>query len=998
DNGIIVIDLDGSIIHRNTRFLEMWRITEELIDSFDNERITAFITEKLSYPEEFLLKLKELGKNPSLYSQEVISLKDGRYFRRTSKPEILDRKIVGRVWSFLDVTDQYIYEQNEIQLTISLREALHKSEREHRLLSSLLYAIPDLVWATDLDGVFLVCNPAFGDLLGVKSTEIIGKTAYDFFPKAVADKFRADDITVLNTPKPISIQEWVTYNTDGHRCLLETIKSRIPGEDGKTLGALGIARDITQLQELMNDLAKARTEALKASEAKSLFLANMSHEIRTPMNAILGMTELCLNTSLNERQINYLNNIQHASESLLRIINDILDFSKIEAGKLAMESTTFVLESVFDQVSSVLALTASKQGIELSYDIDDESQVFRGDPMRLAQVLINLVGNAIKFSVGGSVLVTVKPLITDSNEMELLFAIRDEGIGMSPDQVENLFKPFSQADASTTRRFGGTGLGLTIASRLVEMMGGRIWVESTLDIGSTFYFTVKLEIIEKDHRFNFELLANDADKPILVIDDCRVTLAIMQHIITKLGLHAQCVSNPKQAIEMVSNSDSEYLACFIDLRMPEMDGCQVVAQLRTCFSQKAHTLIPPMILVTQHCHNDDLFSLLPQFDGFLAKPVTLGHFFHELARSLGMLSSVTPKIDQKAMTQLAWSRFRELDILLVEDIDVNQQVVLELLGLVGLINVRLATNGVEAIDEVSKKRPDLILMDCQMPVMDGYEATVRLRQMYSPDELPIIALTASALESDIEKCQAVGMNAHCSKPISMNELYEKILLCLPNTQCLNLNPSASFSNLEQPELPRLQGIDARIGLVNVGGRLSLYLQVLKQFRDNQGQYFESQFKQAYHELNWRELKRLAHSLKGVSYTLGANDLGESSALLLDAIEEKALDDTLDRFAQVVSTLNYVIAGLAMIENLIEVPLSASNSPKQLQSSLEQLLNMLKARDTAAIDLVHALAYNFNEEPMLQIWKQLHIAIDRYDFKAAIKEVEKLIDLAMLNQN
>ena len=870
DNGILVINRAGKVNSVNRRFTEMWRIPPELLAGRDDEKLLAHVLDQLKEPPRFLAKIKALYERPEATSRDTLHFKDGRVFARFSHPQWINNEIVGRVWSFLDISEQHEAEQRVLQLSQVITEELERSETQRGQLQALLAAIPDLIWMKDTQGVFLTANPAFGKLMGVPPEAILGKSDQDFFPPDVVAQFHADDRAAAASPVPIIHEEWVTYLSDQHRGLLETIKTAVRSKDGQLIGVLGIARDITKTHQLMAELEKARAEAQQSNEAKSQFLANMSHEIRTPMNAIIGMADLCLDTPLNERQRNYVEKIKVASDNLLRIINDILDFSKIEAGKLDMEAIPFTLDTVLDQLSGGVALRAENQGIELSYDIDDVTRLLIGDPLRLGQILANLTVNALKFSAGGNVVVRCRTISSIDQQVELQFSISDEGIGMTAEQLGLLFQPFTQADASTTRRYGGTGLGLAISQHLVSLMGGRLWAESTLGQGSTFHFTVQLKSSGKDRRQGITGLATElatklaanAGGAVLAVDDSPVALKILEHLIGQLGLRVECASSAAEALALIEASPTpNYLACFIDWRMPEVDGIETIRHLRQKLTTP-DTAPPPMVLVTAYSHHDELREVGHQIDGLLAKPVSVRHLYVELARCLGVHTDIPTHHERRQRSSLPWSRFHGLDILLVEDVEVNQEVIMELLANVGL-PVRLAQNGAEALAAVAEKRPDLVLMDCHMPVMDGYTATERLRADPANHHLPIIALTANALPADQERCLAVGMNAHVAKPIRMENLFAQMQHCLPEA----VLPAASVTAETlptAPTLPAFPGIDTAVGLTHVDGRQHLYLRVLKQFRDNQGQKFVAQFSAAQLAGEWEPQVRLAHSLKGGS--------------------------------------------------------------------------------------------------------------------------------------
>ncbi|MBV2207356.1 MAG: PAS domain-containing protein, partial [Pseudomonas sp.] len=732
DNGILVVSREGRITMANQRFAEMWRIPAELIAAGDDHAVLGYPLDQLADPQQFLAKVQALYATPAASSRDTLYFKDGRVFARFSHPQRIGSEIVGRVWSFLDITEQHAAEQRVRQLSSAIAEELERSESQRGQLQALLAAIPDLIWMKNAQGVFLTANPAFGRLMGTSPEMLLGKSDRDFFPPDVVAQFLADDRAAAASPVPIVREEWVTYLSDHHRALLETIKTAVCSKDGELVGVLGIARDVTKTRALMAELEKVRAEAQQSSEAKSQFLANMSHEIRTPMNAIIGMTDLCLSTPLNERQRNYLEKIKDASENLLRIINDILDFSKIEAGKLAMEEIPFTLDTVFDQLSGVVALRAESQGVELSYDIDDEAHLLLGDSLRLCQVLTNLTSNALKFSAGGNVVVRVQTLAVRDQRVELQFSVSDEGIGMTPEQLAQLFQPFTQADASTTRRYGGTGLGLAISRQLVDMMGGRLWAESEAGKGSTFHFTVQLKSAGKERRQGIARLAaklaEHHEHPLLVVDDSAIAIRVLEHLIGQLGLRVDTATSAAEALARVESAAApHYQVCFIDWRMPEIDGIECIRRLRQALAARGAS-IPPMILVTAYSHHDELYEVSHEIDGLLAKPVSTRQLYLELARCLGIAAdkSVSGDRCRRHYNNLPWSRFRGLDILLVEDVEVNQEVIVELLGNVGL-PVRLAQNGAEALAAVAEKRPDLVLMDCHMPVMDGYTATRKLR-------------------------------------------------------------------------------------------------------------------------------------------------------------------------------------------------------------------------------------------------------------------------------
>ncbi len=804
-----------------------------------------------------------------------------------------------------------------VQMRDKLRDTIEMLVEERGRLSTLINALPDLVWLKTQDGVFVSCNRRFGRLLDAPEAEIIGRTDYDFFPAEVADAFRQHDHKAIAAGEPCRNVETVTYRDDGHQELLETIKTPMHDAYGNLIGVLGIARDITKTQLLMEDLKEARQEAQRSSDAKSTFLANMSHEIRTPMNAIIGMADLALATNLAPKQHNYISKIKAASENLLNIINDILDFSKIEAGKLTMEKVPFELETVFDQLSGIVALRAEEQGIELNYDVNDDALLLEGDPLRLGQVLTNLVTNALKFSTDGSVLVKAELVAKDEGEVELHCSVADQGIGMNPAQAANLFQPFTQADSSTTRKYGGTGLGLSISRQLVELMNGRIWVESTLGEGSTFHFTARFRSLGRDRRHGIAefgaRLAEQALRPVLIVDDNPVARSILAKLIGQLGLRVDIAENGEAALARIeSDAPPDYLLCLVDWRMSGMDGLEFIRRTKAAYARHRLTA-PTMILATAYSHHEELHGVEGEIDGLLAKPVCARHLYVEMANSLGLSDNDTPPVERSCEQSVDWSRFQGLDVLIVEDVEVNQEVIGELLTNAGL-SARFANDGQEALAAIARQRPDVVLMDVQMPVMDGYTATRHLRADPSLADLPIIALSANALLDEQEKCVAAGMNAHVAKPIRMETLYVKFMSCLAGWQPpkqVAIAPRV-FADEPPPEnYPPLPGIDVAVGLSHLK-KFSLFVRVLEKFRDANGKTFEPDFNKARQNADWETQIRLAHSMKGMARTLGAYDLGEAAACLEEAAGKK--DHLLcgEALERTVHHLNIVIVGLATL--------------------------------------------------------------------------------------
>jgi PAS domain S-box-containing protein len=749
------------------------------------------------------------------------------------------------------------------------------------------------VLVSDKRGVIEAVNPAACQLFGYSVDELVGQNVRRLVPQQhrsrhdgyIRQAEASGESNIIGSERPVQ-----GAHRDGHLIpvRLGISQAEVNGRPiyiAQLQDLSAIQAQIDKLEQANQALAVTTQQAEAASAAKSEFLANMSHEIRTPMNAITGMAELALATDLSVKQRNFIGKIKGASEALLRIINDILDFSKIEAGMLAMEQVEFTLDAVLDNLSALLAERAEKKGLELAFDADPGlGQTLLGDPLRLGQVLINLVGNAIKFSDAGNVLVQVRPEVQNGASMTLHFSVSDQGIGLSEEQIGKLFGAFTQADSSTTRRFGGTGLGLAISKRLVEMMDGRIWVESHYGVGSTFHFTARFGIKDVAQTYLDPLVASlapYAGKPVLVIDDNPIARRVVAAQLGQLGLHAETFAS---AADALAGASADYLLVICDWKMPELDGIAVMRQLSQRYGEQGRTP-PPMLLMTGFSHDEALRRIDTRLDGFLSKPTSTANLYAEIAPLLG-LAPPRDSFARRALDPALMASLRGAEVLLVEDTEINQEVMLELLTNAGL-RVRVANNGVEALQAAAEKTPDCVLMDCQMPVMDGFEASRRIREDLRLLDLPIIALTANAMASDRQRCLDAGMNDFLTKPVNLPELFATLARWLPpraNTEAAAMHPKLPPPP-PPPEvggLPALPGIDTAAGLAQVSGKVPLYLKVLKKLRDQHCVKFEPEFRAALAAADQATAIRLAHSLKGVARTLGVVQLGELALALENA--------------------------------------------------------------------------------------------------------------------
>ena len=654
------------------------------------------------------------------------------------------------------------------------------------------------------------------------------------------------------------------------------------------------------VEEQTRDLRQAKEQAEDASRAKSEFLSNMSHEVRTPLNAILGLSDLCLQTPLNPQQNQYLSKIRLAADHLLGIINDILDFSRIEAGKLSIEKLSFELPALLEEISDLLIGRIEEKNLELCVDIAAEAtRSFVGDPLRLKQIIINLLGNAIKFSDKGSILLGCSLESTERSGSLLHFSVTDEGIGISQAQQEMLFSAFSQADTSTTRRFGGSGLGLVISKRLVELMDGRIWLESEAGKGSTFHFTVRLDNAPDAPLLLDQLrshLAPHAGRTLLIVDDNPVAARTLATQCRQLGLQTETCPSGESALTALTRPGTHYLAALVDWHLPVgMDGLETVKAIRSMLGTQA----PPLILMSAQKTSDASILRDQPADALLLKPSSVRHLYAAIARPLhlpeiAMQALAAPALDLSGIALLS-----NTDILVVDDIELNRDLMRELFATAGL-NIRLASNGREAIVAIHQKKPDLVLMDCQMPIMDGFTATRQLRAQPQYATLPIIALTAGALDHDREQCLAAGMNAYVTKPVNL----EKLLRVIADQLSLGavppmparpapLPPPNAATPAPRPEttkLPELPGIDVAGGLMRVRNKADFYCRMLIKFRDTHGAALSTELRAALDDGNRPEAIRLAHSVKGIALSLGIDGLGERALNLEMKLKDPTATD------------------------------------------------------------------------------------------------------------
>ena len=671
--------------------------------------------------------------------------------------------------------------------------------------------------------------------------------------------------------------------------------------------------------ELMRELQISLERTKEADVAKGDFLANMSHEIRTPMNAVIGLSELVLKTKLTSKQHDYISKINSAGRALLGIINDILDISKIEAGKMDMESIPFQLDKVLDDLCTIITLKAQEKGLEVIFSTPpDIPNYLVGDPLRLGQILTNLCNNAIKFTDQGDIIVKISSCNQVTDSVKLKFEVKDTGIGLKQKQIQKLFSAFSQADTSTTRKYGGTGLGLSICKNLVQMMSGEIWVESVYTEGSSFIFTAEFGVLDKE-------LENQQEKALhwkklqgmkaLVVDDNNSSREINKDLLGSYSLDIKTAENGIEAVDIVKKAIEDgnpFELILMDWQMPEMNGIKASEII------KSLDCPPKIILMTAYGREEVVLKASEaKIDGFLVKPVNASALLNTVLEVMGK-AVVINDTSHKNETEALYESFlvvRGAPVLLVEDNEVNQIIAVELLESVGL-NVEVANNGKEGVEKALDGDFACILMDLQMPVMDGLEATGMLRKQPSHQDIPIIAMTANAMQQDRERCAEAGMDDHIAKPIDTSELYSKLLKWIdPKFKDDNFEFSSHQQDTEgQDELAiaELSGIDVQEGLSRVNDDRGLFTKLLNSFSKNNQDTFHN-LEASWQDHDYTQGEITAHTLKGASASLGAHRLSQVAFIFEQAFKQQNDDIHPESWQELSAALQQVLASIDLID-------------------------------------------------------------------------------------
>ena len=889
-------------------------------------------------------------------------------------------------------------EQTVEARTAELRRAVeevHDSERRYRFLAE---RPGQLVYDCDLlTGSFRWSGDVAG-LTGYSDEEFAG-TDYERWAALVHPEDRA----ATRETYEAAIRAGDTCNSEyrferkgGSYCFLEDQGVFVRDDDGVPVRMLGLIRDISDRRRAEEELRRTRAAAEEATRAKSEFLANMSHEIRTPMNAVIGMSYLALKTDLNDKQRDYIGKIQSSAKALLGIINDILDVSKIEAGKLEIESAEFRLEDVFASLLDVIAQKAAERDIELIFRIPAEvPQHLIGDPLRLGQILINLGMNAAKFTEHGEIVFECREIERGDGRVHLEFSVTDTGIGMSADQSGKLFEAFTQADTSTTRRYGGTGLGLSISKQLSEMMDGGIRVESELGRGSVFSFDVWLGLGSGQTRPARIMTPDLRGLRTLVVDDHATSLEVIGDALETLSFRVDTATSVRQALTVLEGAaaDDPYRLVLMDWRMPQIDGVE-----GTMLIKKSTTiaLIPVVVIMTAF-GREEIHERAERAgaDGFLLKPVSSSTLVDTLMAAFGSEPdmagfSVTMPESDRWLHALDGAR-----VLLAEDNEINQQVARELLEQVG-VSVTIAANGREAVRVATGAEGtapfDAILMDLQMPEMDGYQATREIHALESTAATPIIAMTAHALVEERERCLAAGMCDHVSKPIDPDALYQALARAIdPHATPA---PTLSTPRKASADIAPIAGADVAAGLGRVAGNRALYLRLLARFVESQ-RACADEIRQALEGGDPALARRLVHTIKGTAGNLGASALFDAAAAFESVVREDpgaALADPLALFAAALEETFAAIerSGVKGDEEPAATPAGMAVDRDTLARGLAELNTLLAEFDADAVDRFGLIREHLRGAPVPLV-RDLARQVEAFSFDEAATTLARIAE-------
>ncbi len=852
------------------------------------------------------------------------------------------------------------------------QETLAQSRMAEKRYRSLFENAFEGIFQTSLKGGYTEVNPAMARIFGYETTTDLLDGATDIPAHIFAnpnDRQRIiDKLTAQGTVTDVHVQ---MKHKSGEILWISVSARAILDDNGEHYAIGGYLIDITERIK-RSEAEQKRQVAEAANEAKSTFLANMSHEIRTPMNAITGMIYLLKQTTFTPAQQGYIEKIEISANSLLGIINDILDFSKIEAGKLKLEHIDFDLTAVIDNVTTLVEMKAAEKHLDFIVSYENPVTVkLVGDPLRLGQILTNLVNNAVKFTEKGEVGIYIQKL----ENSFFRFEVKDTGIGMTPEQKARLFQSFSQADLSTTRKYGGTGLGLTISKRLVEMMDGKIWVESQFGKGTSFIFEIRLG----EQSSQTEGIAPFSNKKILIVDDSATWRAILQRMIHQFGIKAEVMSNGQKAIAKICRDHENYDLILMDWHMPDLNGLDTAKTINACC--QGHQ--PATIIMVSAYHKETVMSEATEKEirAFLTKPINPSSLYNlllEIFSGVGFKNKYQKDVDsvklKNELTSLSGST-----ILLVEDNPINREIICGMLEHSGIV-IDEACDGQMAVNlhQQSKDKYELILMDIQMPVMDGYEAISLIREKDS--DVPIIALTANAMATDVERALEIGANEHIAKPINVDSLFLNLLKYIPK-KCRARDLEAE-NHSEEP-LPKFRTLDVRAGLRHMMGDRVLYAKVLRNFVSE----YENIPATLYTLLDTdkEEAERIAHTLKGLSANIGAHTLHKIAEQFNETLDDLLLQPLEHELKKILAEIKSSPIYKDQDSYINKKTISTEARDKLLADLTAAIEKRRPQKINPVLEVLDDARLNPEDRNLIEMLKAL---IEKYQFKEALEVIKK----------
>ncbi len=914
----------------------------------------------------------------------------------TSKTE-LDSEVTGLAVGAVDyITKPLNKEILKLRVNNHLEIKRQKDiiTQSKNYLDSIMSSMVDALIAINLNGDIRTVNDSACKLFGHPRETLIGQHISLFLPVSETLSFSAHGIENLVQADTSHNVESNLFTDSGEQVPILVSCSVEHGADDSINGLVIIIREISSFKEAQQQLQEKETQLLAekmSNQTKTEFLANMSHEIRTPMNAIIGLTDLATELDITPKMRDYLTKISVSSNSLLHIINDILDLSKIEAGKLDLETMDFQLWEILDQLTDIFRVQVSEKKIDLIVNINKDAQgVLHGDFFRLKQVLQNLLANAIKFTDRGTVEIQVTADHLDRGRIKLEFAIRDTGIGLTTEQQETLFQAFTQADSSMTRRFGGTGLGLSISRNLVNMMDGKIWVESKFGEGSIFYFTVLVEGgRDAAHR---ELAPPDEMQKlrVLLIENNRPMQNALANLLSMFSFSVTAVGSGKEALSaarQASGLNTPYQLVIVNWPMPDLDSLSLIQQIKGGKALKTLLLTP-----IDHASVPDLLEHSEGVDGYLTKPVNASHLFNKIMDIFGKDAAKAFRVNNDIIEPLdVIKKIGGANVLLVEDNVINQQVAQEILEGIGL-GVEIAENGLEAIQKVSETDYDVVLMDLQMPKMDGLAATREIRTTLNRHDLPIVAMTAHAMIGDRKKCLDAGMDEHVAKPIKTQELCSVLVKCIKHRDGLGLSALPERPKLDEdvatiPEV--VPGINVKEAVTRLNGNHNLFRSMLLDFHQNHANDAKKIL-----SLLSRNRKQdllaadyLVHAIAGVAGNISAERLFQASLALKKELKQPSKEHLpiLEEFENALNQLLESISALKQQEEMAASSQEATTTAdkpldlKRVTPLVHDLWTKLVQKDFDSLEIMEELGREL---------EQTSIAADD-DFKLLVQQTYSL---------